>query len=68
MADDWRYTMDIHKMLTMPKTSHFFDRENRMKVCHFIDNYVTRLYGTRVVSTWFAKNESKTIFDQITII
>ena len=59
--------MDIHKMLTMPKTSHFFDRKNRMKVCHFIDKYVTRIYGTRVVSTWFAKNEGRTIFDLITM-
>ena len=55
--------MDIHKMLTMPTTVHFYDRENRMKVCRFIDKYVTRIYGTRVVSTWFAKNEGKTIFD-----
>ena len=59
--------MDIHKMLTMPKTSHFYDRENRMKVCRFIDKYVTRIYGTRVVSTWFAKNEGRTIFDLITM-
>ncbi len=43
--------MDIHKMLTMPKTSHFYDQENRMKVCLFIDKYATRIYGTRVVST-----------------
>jgi len=67
MTDDWRYTMDIHKMLTMPKTSYIFDRENRMKVCRFIDKYVTRIYGTCVVSTWFAKNEGKTIFDLITM-
>jgi hypothetical protein len=67
MTDDWRYTMDIHKMLTMPTTVHFYDRENRMKVCRFIDKYVTRIYGTRVVSTWFAKNEGRTIFDLITM-
>ena len=59
--------MDIHKMLTMPKTLHFYDRENRMKVCRFIDKYVTRIYGTHVVSTWFAKNEGRTIFDLITM-
>ena len=38
-----------------------------MKVCRFIDKYVTRIYGTRVVSTWFAKNEGRTIFDLITM-
>jgi len=38
MTDGWRYTMDVHKMLTLPKTSHFFDWQNRMKVvCPFID-------------------------------
>ena len=33
MTDGLRYRMNVHKMLTMPKTSHFFDAENRMKVC-----------------------------------
>ncbi len=59
--------MDIHKMLPMPKRAHFFGAENRMKVCRFIGKYVARLYGTRAVSTWFAKNEGKTIFDLITM-
>ncbi len=59
--------MAIHKMLTMPTTVHFYDRENRMKECRFIDKYVTRIYGTRVVNTWLAKNEGRTIFDLITM-
>ena len=28
--------MDAHKILTIPKSSHFFDVDNRMKVCCFI--------------------------------
>ena len=68
MTDGWRFTKDVHKMLTMPNRNHFFDAENRMKVCCFIDKYVTRMYGsTCAVSTWFAKNEGKTIFDLITM-
>ena len=58
--------MDIYKLLTMPKSAHCFDADNRMKVCRFIDKYVTKLQGTPVISTWFAKNEGKTIFDLIT--
>ncbi len=59
--------MDVHKMLMMPKTSHFFNRENRMKVCPYRQECDKAIYGTRVVSTWFAKNEGKTIFDLITM-
>jgi hypothetical protein len=38
---------------------------NRMKVCYFIDKYVTRLYGSRHIQLWAAKNQNKTIFDMI---
>ncbi len=49
-----------------------YPRENitlkhRMKVCRFMDKYVTRLYGTRAVSAWCAKNVGKTIFDLLTM-
>ena len=62
-----RYTMDLHMMLTKPTPTHFFDAGNRMKICRFIDKYVTRLYGTRTVSAWFTKNKGKTIFDLVTM-
>jgi hypothetical protein len=62
-----RYTMDIHKMLTKPMTTDLFDADNRMKICQFIDKYVTRLYSTRTVSEWLTKNKGKTVFDMITM-
>jgi hypothetical protein len=38
-----------------------------MKICQFVlDKYVTRLYGTHMVSEWFTKNKGKTVFDMIT--
>jgi hypothetical protein len=60
-----RYTMDIHRMQTKASPTHLFDADNRMKICHFLDKYVTRLYGTCTVSTWFTKNKGKTIFDLV---
>jgi hypothetical protein len=62
-----RYTMDLHMMLTKPTPTHLFDAGNRMKICRLLDKYVTRLYGTRTVSTWFTKNKGKTIFDLVTM-
>ena len=62
-----RYTMDLHMMLTKPTPTHLFDAGNRMKICCFLDKYVTRLYGTRAVSAWFTKNKGKTIFDLVTM-
>ncbi len=62
-----RDTMEIHRMLTKPMPMHLFDGNNRMKICRFLDKYVTRLYGTRTVSTWFTKNKGKTIFDLVTM-
>jgi hypothetical protein len=59
--------MDIHKMLTEPMTTHFFDADNRLKICQFVDKYVTRLYGTRAVRTWFTKNKGKAVFDIATM-
>ncbi len=60
-----RYTIDIHRMPTKPTPMHLFDANNRVKICCFLDKYVTRLYGTRTVSTWFTKNKGKTIFDLV---
>ena len=60
-----RYTMDLHMMLTKPTPTHLFDAGKRMKICRFIDEYATRLYGTRTVSAWFTKNKGKTIFDLV---
>jgi hypothetical protein len=62
-----RYTMGIHRMLTKPTPTHLFDDDNRMNICCFLDNYVTRLYGTRTFSTWFTKNKDKTVFDLVTM-
>ncbi len=62
-----RYTMDIHKMLTKPTLMHLFDADNWMKICRFVDKYVTRLYGTHTVRAWFTKNKGKTVFDMVTM-
>ncbi len=45
-----RYTKDIHKMLTEQTSTHLFSADNRLKICRFVDKYVTRLYGARAVS------------------
>jgi hypothetical protein len=66
MTDGWRYT-EIYKMFTMPKKAHLFDKENRMKICQFIDKYVTRQYGTRMVSACLAMYKDKIIFNIITM-
>ncbi len=54
-------------MLTKPTPTHLFDAGNRMNICRFLDRYVTRLYGTCTVSTWFTKNKGKTIFNLVTM-
>jgi hypothetical protein len=59
--------MDLHMMLTKPTPMHLFNAGNRMKICCFLDKYVTRLYGTCTVSTWFTKNKGKSIFDLVTM-
>ncbi len=59
--------MDIHRMLTKPMPMHLFNANDRMKICRFLDKYVTRLYGSRIVSTWFTKNKGKTVFDLVTM-
>ncbi len=41
--------------------------ENRLKICCFIDKYVTKFYGSRHITSWVAKNKNKTIFDLITM-
>ena len=38
-----------------------------MKICQFVDKYVSRVYGTRTVSEWLSKNREKMIFDMITM-
>jgi hypothetical protein len=67
MTDGWRYRLDVHKMFNKPKKTHLFDKENRMKLCQFIEKYVIRLYGTYAVSAWLAKYKEKTIFNMITM-
>ncbi len=67
VGDVMRCRMYIHKMLTEPTTTHLFNADNRFKICQFVDKYATRLYSTRAVSTWFTKNEGKTVFDMVTM-
>jgi hypothetical protein len=38
---------------------------NRKTICYFIDNYVTRLYGSHNIQLWATKNQNRTIFDLI---
>jgi hypothetical protein len=52
-------------MMKNPKVFHLGDEMNRKKICYFIDKYVTRLYGSRHIQLWAAKNWNKTIFDLI---
>jgi hypothetical protein len=61
------YSMDFHRMLQDPKHTHLFDAAVCMKICQFVDKYVSRVYGTRTVSAWLSKNREKTIFDMITM-
>ena len=61
------YTLDFHKIVQEPKYQNLYDASVGMKICRFVDKYVTRLYGTRAVSAWLTKNKGKTIFDMITM-
>ncbi len=59
------YSMDFHRMLQDPKHMNLFDATICMKICQFVDKYVSRVYGTRTVSAWLFKNSEKAIFDMI---
>lgn len=61
------YTLDFHKIVQEPKHQDLHDASVGMKICRFVDKYVTRLYGTRAISAWLNKNKGKTIFDMITM-
>ena len=52
-------------MMKNPKAYHLGDELKRKKICYFIDKYVTRLYGSRHIQSWSAKNKNRTIFDLI---
>jgi hypothetical protein len=40
---------------------------NRKKIYSFLDKYVTRMHGSRHITSWAAMNKNKTIFDLFTI-
>jgi hypothetical protein len=66
--NELRYTAkDVQSMMKNPKAYHLGDELKRKKICYFIDKYVTRLYGSRHIQSWAAKNKNKTIFDLIKI-
>jgi hypothetical protein len=67
--NELRYTAkDVQTMMKNSKVFHLWDEMNRKKICYyFIDKYVTRLYGSRHIQLWAAKNQNKTIFDLINI-
>ena len=52
-------------MMKNPKVFHLGDEMKRKEICYFIDKYVTRLYGSRHIQLWAARNQNKTIFDLI---
>ena len=53
-------------MMKNPKAYQLGDELKRKKICYFIDKYVTRLYGSRHIQSWLAKNKNRTtIFDLI---
>ena len=54
-------------MMKYPTVYKLMLEENRLKICRFIDKYVTKFYGSRHITSWVAKNKNKTIFDLITM-
>ncbi len=53
-------------MMKNPKAYyHLGDELKRKKICYFINKYVTRLYGSRHIQQWSAKNKNRTIFELI---
>jgi hypothetical protein len=57
----------VQNMMNNPKAMHLKDELNRKKNCPFIDKYVTRMYGSRHITSWAVMNKNKTIFDLVTI-
>ena len=53
------YMLDFHKIVQEPKHQDLHDAFVGMKLCRFVDKYVTRLYGTCAVSAWLTKNKGK---------
>ena len=62
-----KYTLDFHKIVEKPEYKDLIDNVVGMKICRFVDKYVTRVYGTCAISAWLTKNKGKTIFDMITM-
>jgi len=67
VGDNMAYTLEFHKVLREPKYQDLYDAANGMKVCRFVDKYVSRVYGARAVSAWLTKNKGKTFLDMITM-
>ena len=62
-----KYTLDFKKIVEKPEYKDLIDNVVGMKICRFVDKYVSRVYGTRAISAWLTKNKGKTIFDLITM-
>jgi hypothetical protein len=62
-----KYTKETHEMMKYPTVCKLMLEENRLKICRFIDKYVTKFYGSSHITSWVAKNKNKTIFDLITM-
>jgi hypothetical protein len=56
---------DVQTMMKNPKVFHLGDEMNKKKICYFINKFLTRLYGSRHIQLWAAKNQNRTIFDLI---
>jgi hypothetical protein len=59
---------DVQNMMKNSKVMHVKDKLNRKKICSFIDKNVTRMYGSRHITSWAAMNKNKTIFDSVTFL
>jgi hypothetical protein len=57
-----RYSKEEYNILKNPKVYHLLEELNRKKICYFIDNYVTRLNGSRHITSWATKSKNKNIF------
>ncbi len=54
-------------MMKYPRVYKLMLEENRLKICHLIDKYVTKIYRSRYITSCVAKNKNKAIFDLITM-
>ena len=50
-----------------PRYFHLSDKLNRQTICHFVDKYVTELYGLRQIISWASTHKKMPIFDMITM-